>query len=59
MTNYYLLCFEIGSFVMKLKSFGFLTYMGHAYRFMNQYKDNMNWDENEDILTLRDRIMIT
>lgn len=44
---------------MKSKPLGFLTYMGHAYRFMNQYKHNMNWDENQDILSLRDRIMIT
>jgi hypothetical protein len=33
--------------------------MSHAYLFMANQKDNFNWDENFNALTIKDRILIS
>lgn len=44
MRELYRVCFKIGSFCLKDRKSGFLSYMAYAYRFLSTYKDNMNWD---------------
>ena len=45
MCQYYRACFTIGSFCLKDKKGGFLSYMAYAYRFLTTYKEDMNWDQ--------------
>lgn len=33
--------------------------MDYALRFLNQYKEELQWSENTDVLTYKDRIALT
>jgi hypothetical protein len=46
MQNYYYLLFELGSFCMKDKKNGFLTYIAYTYKFINDKKMEFNWNLN-------------
>lgn len=57
MSDLYILGFSIGSYVMKEKKNGFLTYMGFVYRFLAMHKDSLTVEKSPS-LALKDKICL-
>lgn len=49
MSEMYTVCFFIGSYCMKDKKNGFLTYMAYAYRFLSNYSTDSTVTNNDKI----------